>query len=344
MPEYKLGELAGLLKARLDGDDEIVIGGINGINEAGPRDLTFVHNPRYAGAIATTNAAAIILDEDTDSGGRPALRTTQPYLSFALALKIFAPDQNLPKTVSDFASVSPEAELGEGVGIGPFAVVEKGAKIGARTTVGAGSFIGTGVTVGEDCIIYPNVTVREYCVMGNRVILQPGVVIGGDGFGFAPTPEGIFKVPQIGAVSVADDVEVQANACIDRGTISDTIIERSVKVDNLVQLSHNVQIGENTMIAAQTGIAGSTEIGKRCIFGGQVGLVGHIEVDDDVTFGAQAGVIKNMKGPEIYWGTPARPLAKIKRTEAYVNQLEKLVNRVKELEKKVAELTGDSNS
>jgi len=338
MPEYKLGELAGLLKARLDGDGETVINGINGINEAGPGDLTFVHNPKYAGAIATTKAAAIILDEESDSGNRPALRTSQPYLSFALALKVFAPDQNLPKTIDDLAFVSPDARLGDNVGVGPFAVIDKGAKIGARTTVGAGSYIGTGVTIGEDCIIYPNVTIREYCTLGDRVIIQPGVVIGGDGFGFAPTPEGISKVPQIGAVSIADDVEIQANACIDRGTINDTVIERSVKVDNLVQLAHNVQIGENTMIASQTGIAGSTIIGKRCIFGGQVGLVGHIKVDDDVTFGAQAGVIKDMKGPEIYWGTPARPLAKIKRTEAYVNQLEKLVKRVKELEKKVAEL------
>ncbi|MCP4229031.1 MAG: UDP-3-O-(3-hydroxymyristoyl)glucosamine N-acyltransferase [bacterium] len=338
MPEYKLDELADLLNAGLDGDGEVVVRGVNGINEAGPDDLTFVHNPKYAGAIATTRAAAIILDEETDSAGKPALRTDQPYLAFATALKVFAPDQNLPKTVSEQASVSPEAELGEGVGVGPFAVIEKGAIIGARTTVGAGSYIGTGVTVGDDCVIYPNVTVREYCSLGDRVILQPGVVVGGDGFGFAPTPDGIHKVPQIGAVTIADDVEIQANACIDRGTVIDTVIEQSVKVDNLVQLAHNVRIGENTMIASQTGIAGSTVIGKRCIFGGQVGLVGHINVDDDVTFGAQAGVIKDMKGPEVYWGTPARPLKKIKRTEAYVNQLEKLVKRVKELEKKVAEL------
>ncbi len=341
MPEYTLGELAGLLNARLDGDGEIVIAGISGINEAGPGDLTFVHNPKYASAIATTKAAAIILDEESDCAGKPVLRTEQPYLSFALALKIFAPDQNLPNTISDLAFVSPEAEIGEEVGIGPFAVVEKGAKIGSRSSIGAGSFIGTGVNIGEDCIIYPNVTVREYCVLGDRVILQPGVVIGGDGFGFAPTPEGIYKVPQIGAVELGDDVEVQANACVDRGTISNTIIEKSAKVDNLVQLAHNVQIGENTMIAAQTGIAGSTIIGKRCIFGGQVGLVGHIKIDDDVTFGAQAGVIKDMKGPEVYWSTPARPLAKVKRTEAYINQLEKLVKRVKELEKKVADLEGE---
>lgn len=145
MPEYTLSELAGLLKARLDGDGEVIIAGINGINEAGPGDLTFVHNPKYAGAIATTEAAAIILDEMSDNAGKPALRTEQPYLSFALALKIFAPDQNLPDMVSDLAFVSPQAEIGEGVGIGPFAVVEKGAKIGPRTSIGAGSFIGTGV-------------------------------------------------------------------------------------------------------------------------------------------------------------------------------------------------------
>jgi UDP-3-O-[3-hydroxymyristoyl] glucosamine N-acyltransferase len=341
MPEYKLGKLADLLNTRLDGESDTIVNGVNGINEAGPGDLTFVHNPKYATAIATTKAAAIILDEDTDRAGKPALRTDQPYLAFAGALRIFAPDQNLPRTVSEQAFVSPDAELGEGVGIGPFAVIDKGAKIGARSVVGAGSFIGAGVTVGADCIIYPNVTVREYCSLGDRVILQPGAVIGGDGFGFAPAPDGIHKVPQIGRVIIGDDAEIQANACIDRGTVTNTIIEAGVKVDNLVQLAHNVQIGENTMIASQTGIAGSTIIGKRCIFGGQVGLVGHINIDDDVTFGAQAGVIKDMKGPEVYWGTPARPLAKIKRTEAYINQLEKLVKRVKELEKKVAELEGD---
>jgi len=225
----------------------------------------------------------------------------------------------------------------ESAAVGPFAVIDAGVAVGARTVICAGSYIGRGSSVGEDCIIYPNATVRERVTIGDRVIIHPNAVVGSDGFGFA-TVEGVhLKVPQIGTVVVGDDVEIGAGTTIDRGTMGATVIGDGCKIDNLVQIAHNVTLGKGTILAAQVGIAGSTKVGAYVVMGGQVGLVGHIEVGDRVQIGAQSGVPKSIPAGETWFGYPARPIMETKRTEAYLRRLGDLYARVKALEKKLEE-------
>jgi UDP-3-O-[3-hydroxymyristoyl] glucosamine N-acyltransferase len=343
----KLRDIAVLLYAELDGDGDRDIRRVAKIEEAGDGDVTFIANPRYRKHFETTAASAVIVGKDfpavAQSGGsRPAvLRVADPYASFLKVLVIFhPPPEPMPPGIHPTAVIAASASLGEGVRIGAHAVVAHRCAIGKGSMIGAGVVLGDGVTVGDECIIYPLVSVREGCTLGHRVILQPGVIIGSDGFGFAPRPDGSYeKIPQLGIVVIEDDVEIGANTTVDRATMGETRIRQGAKLDNLIQVAHNVVIGEHTVIAAQTGISGSTRIGNRVMIGGQVGFTGHLEIADRTRFGAQAGVHRSITEPgTTVFGSPALPQREAFRIQGAVTQLPELLTTIRALQQKVEEL------
>ena len=338
MTEYTVDEIAAALNAEVVGDGAAVIRGVNGIKEAGPDDVTFVANPRYKAALKETRAGAVVVAPGIEAPGLTLIRAANPYAAFARIVVMFAPPAEAPAGISDLACIHDEAKIGEGVAVGPFVTVREGASVGDGTTLGAGTYVGSGSAVGADCLIYPNVTIRERVTVGDRCIVHSGTVLGSDGFGFATDAGVHHKIPQIGVVVIEDDVELGANCAIDRATMGETRISRGSKLDNLIQIAHNVKIGEGTLIAAQTGIAGSTVLGKYCVLGGQVGIVNHIHIGDGAILAAQSGVTKSIRDGETVFGRPARPLKEVKRREGRVAMLEKYYKRVRELEEEVAEL------
>jgi len=330
-----LGELARLVGGSLEGDGRVEIYGVAGIREAGPGDITFVANPSYEQYVSTTRAAAVIASPDLPLTGH-AIRLENPYYAYLQVLEVFAHEAEIhyPRGVHQTAVVDESAVLGDNVAIGPFCQVCTGVSIGSGTTVLAGTFIGQGVSVGPDCLIYPNVTVREGSQIGCRVILHPGVVIGSDGFGFARNGgETNYKVAQIGTVEIEDDVEIGANSCVDRATTGKTRIGRGTKIDNLVQIAHNVVIGKNSVIAAQVGISGSTELGENVTLAGQSGLVGHIQIGDNAVVGAQGGVTRSVPANTVVSGYPAREHGFARRVWACSARLPELFKRVRDLER-----------
>ena len=337
MAKYTLEEIAAAVGGTVEGDQSAVVSGLNGIEEAGPEDITFVANPKYVPLLKATNAGAVILGEGVEAPGLNVVRVAEAYAAFAKVLVMFAPEPALPEGVSDLAYIADDAEVADSAAVGPFAVIDAGAKVGVRTAVCSGAYVGRGSSVGEDCIIYPNATIRERVTVGDRAIIHPNAVVGSDGFGFA-TVEGVHrKVPQIGTVVVGNDVEIGAGTTIDRGTMGATIIGDGCKIDNLVQIAHNVTLGKGTILAAQVGIAGSTKVGDYVVMGGQVGLIGHIEIGDRVQIAAKSGIPKSIPPDEIWFGYPARPIMETKRTEVYIKRLGDLFGRVKALEKKLEE-------
>lgn len=336
---YKLCELADIVGGEVVGDGDIEIHGVAGIREARPGEITFVANPKYADFLPATQASAVIGDHELP-GVKPLIRSENPYFAYLQVLTLFAEDMAVqyPRGVHPLALVHPDAVIGADVSIGPFCQVSAGVRIGNATTILSGSFIGDGVVVGAECLIYPNVTVREGTTVGNRVILQPGVVLGADGFGYAKNGGMHHKVPQVGRVVVEDDVEIGANSCVDRATTGETRIGRGTKIDNLVQIAHNVVIGEDCVIAAQAGISGSTELGNNVTLGGQAGLVGHIAVGDRAMVGAQSGVTKSVPPDTAVSGYPARDHALARRLYGHTAMLPVLFERVRELEKRLREL------
>ena len=335
---YKLGELAVLVGGQLQGDADLVIYGAAGIREAKPGEITFLANSRYEEFVAETHASAILTAQDVNAS-IPLIRTDNPYYAYFQVLNLFAGDnaERYPRGVHPQAVVDPSATLGRDVCIGPFCHVGAGVAIGDGTTLISGVFVGEGVHIGSGCLIYPHVTIREACAIGNRVILQPGVVVGSDGFGYARQGAVYHKIPQVGRVVIEDDVEIGANACIDRATTGETRVGRGTKIDNLVQVAHNVAIGEDTVIAAQAGISGSTVIGDGVTMGGQVGVVGHVTVGDSVTVGAQAGVTKSVPPGTVVSGYPAREHSVARRIYAHIAMLPDLFKRVKQLERRIRE-------
>ncbi len=338
MPEYTVDEIAAAVKGTVHGDGSSVIKGVNGINEAGPDEVTFVANPKYKAALKSTRAGAVVVAPETEGPGLTLIKTANPYAAFAKILVMFAPPAETPEGISPLAFIDEKAKIGEGVALGPFVTVREDAAVGENTTLGAGTYVGRGAAIGANCLIYPNVTVREGVTVGDRCIIHSGTVIGSDGFGFATEGGVHHKIPQIGVVVIEDDVEIGANCAVDRATMGETRIGRGSKLDNLIQIAHNVKIGEGTLIAAQTGIAGSTVLGKYCVLGGQVGVVPHIKIGDRATLAAQSGVTKSIREGETVFGRPARPLDEVKRREGRVALLEKYFKRVKKLELEVAEL------
>ncbi len=340
----KLSEIAGIIGAKLEGDADIDIAGIAKIEEAKKGEITFLSNPKYAKYFESTEASAVIVPEDFKSARADValLRAKDPYTAFVFALKrITPPPEPLEPTINRNAYVSPKAVVGENVGLGAFACVLDRARIGRGARISHGSVIGEEVEIGENTLIYPNVTVYRGCKIGKNVIIHSGTVIGSDGFGFAPKDDGTYeKIPQLGIVVVEDDVEIGSNCSIDRATLGETRICRGVKLDNLIQVAHNVVIGDNTVIAAQTGIAGSTRIGKHCVVAGQVGFAGHLDIADRTTIGAQSGVAKSVKEQgKILFGYPAKEMREAKRMEGAARMLPELLQEVAELRAKVEKLT-----
>lgn len=334
-----LQELADMVGARAEGDSQLRIKGVANLKGAGPGDITFIASMKHAKELSDTRASAVIAVPGVDVGGRPCIRTKNPYLAFAKILTLFTPKRKTPKGVMDGARVSPEATIGLDASIYSNVFVEAGAKVGERTILYPGVYIGEGSSVGADCIVYPNVVIRESVRIGDRVIIHGGAVIGADGFGYATDAGKRFKIPQIGGVVIGDDVEIGANSTVDRGTLGDTVIGRGTKIDNLVQIGHNVVVGEDTIMVAQVGVSGSTEVGRRVVIGGQTGLVGHIKIGDGVQIGAKSGVMNDVEAGQVYSGSPAAPHAEWLKMQAALRKLPEYRKRILDLEKKLEKNT-----
>lgn len=332
-----IAEIASFLGGTVNGADDTIISGIRSIEEANEGDLTFIANKKYLKKLKSTNASAILVSSQV-AEGKNLIIVSDPYAALGKLLMLFYPLEHGRSGVSpdacieDGAIVSPEAT------IFPRAFICRGAKIGKGTVIYPGVFIGRNSSVGENSILYANVTVYHSCIIGNGVILHSGVVIGADGFGFASPSKNNTKIPQVGFVQIDDDVEIGANTTIDRAALGKTWIQRNVKIDNLVQIAHNVIIGENSVITAQVGISGSTKLGKGVMVGGQTGMVGHINIGDNVMIAAGAKIHKDIKSGEIVGGAPQMPYKEWLQVEACRVKLPEMRSTLKDLVKKVDEL------
>jgi UDP-3-O-[3-hydroxymyristoyl] glucosamine N-acyltransferase len=333
---FTLEQLANTSGGELVGDPSLQITGAASLAEATPGEVSFFANPKYIGLLRKTRASAVFVPADFAESITPAqIRVSNPTKAFEQVVLKFAPKpiQFVPG-IHPTAVVDPSAQLGERVSIQPHAVIEAGTKIGDDTIIGAGSYVGHETTIGSSCLIYPSVTIRERSRIGSRVIIHSGAVIGADGFGFEMVDGRQQKIQQLGVVQIDDDVEIGANTTIDRARFGRTWIQQGVKIDNLVQIAHNVVVGKDSVIVAQSGISGSTRVGQRVMMGGQVGIVGHLEIGDGTAIGAQSGISKSTQGGA-WFGSPAVPLAEAKQQIAWVHRLGKLFARVKEIEKKL---------
>jgi len=321
-----LSEIAARLGARLEnGSPEAEITGVAGIEEAGPGQLTFVSNPKYAGLAKTTKAAAVIVAEDFPAVPGAMLRSKNPYLDFARALELFYQPPQYAPDIHPTAVVHATAKVGTGAHIGPYVVVGEDVEIGRNAVLLPHTVIYRGVKIGDNFLAHAHAVVREFCEIGNNVVLQNGVVVGGDGFGFAKDNAGHWhKIVQSGLTIIEDDVEIQANACIDRASVGETRIRRGAKIDNLVQVGHGSKVGEDTLLCAQVGLAGSTDVGKNVILAGQVGAAGHCKIGDGAIATAQAG-IRDVPAGAIVSGSPAIDNKLWLRCIAAYNRLPELV-------------------
>jgi UDP-3-O-[3-hydroxymyristoyl] glucosamine N-acyltransferase len=320
----------------LVGDPSLQITGASSLAEATPGELSFFTDRKYIGLLRKTRASAIFVPPDfAEPIDAAQIRVSNPTKAFEGVLLKFAPKPiTFAPGIHSSAVVDPSAQLGERVSIQPLAVVEPGAKIGDDTIIGAGSYVGHESVIGSACHIYPNVTIRERSRIGSRVIIHSGAVIGADGFGFEMVDGRHQKIQQLGRVQIDDDVEIGANTTVDRARYGRTWIQEGVKIDNLVQIAHNVVIGKNSVIVAQAGISGSTRVGERVTMAGQVGIAGHLEIADGTIIAAQSGVAKSLPGG-VWFGYPAVPFAQAKQQIAWTHRLGKLFARVKEIEKKL---------
>ena len=336
-------EIATFVGGELSGDQGVEILRVAKIEESGPGDLTFLANPKYEKFVASTKASAILVSSAFDAWrvtlpqGLVLIKVADPYIAFLQVLKRITPMPDpFPRGVHPTASVAPSAVVGANVSLGAHVAVGERALIGSGSKIAPGCAIGNGVTIGENCTLYPNVTIYHGCRIGKNVIIQAGSVLGSDGFGFAPRPDGSYeKIPQMGIVVIDDDVEIGANCTIDRATLGQTHVKKGVKLDNMVHIAHNVVIGENTVIAAQTGISGSTKVGNNVIIAGQVGIVGHIEIADRTVLMAKTGVSKSTEPGVTYWSTPAKEHKRALKIEVILRSLPELAGDVENLKKAV---------
>ena len=340
--EFSAQQIAAFLKGTVVGDPEVKVSNFSKIEEGKPGTLTFLANPKYEHYIYGTKASIVLVNNDfTPTEQIPAtlIRVENAYAALAILLNMVEQHKQKQQTgIDSSAFIAPSASVGENCYIGHFAYVGKNTTIGKNCRIYPQAYIGDDVTIGDNCIIYPHVTIYDGCVIGNNNILHAGSVIGSDGFGFAPEGDLYKKIPQLGNVVLEDDVEIGANTTIDRAVMDSTIIHKGVKLDNLVQIAHNVEVGENTVMAAQVGVAGSTKIGKHCMFGGQVGLAGHIKITDHVNFGAQSGVISDIKEPTTVLGAPAIQAKAFMRSSAIFNRLPDMYRTMGQLQREIAEL------
>jgi len=333
---FTLQELARRWSGELVGDPSLQITGAASLGEAVPGEISFYSDPRYGTLLRKTRASAVFVPADfAESIATAQVRVANPVKVFEQVVLKFAPKPiGFTPGIHPSAVVNPSSHLGDRVSIQPYAVIEAGARIGDDTIIGAGSYIGHETVIGSACLIYPRVTIRERSRIGSRVIVHSGAVIGADGFGFEMVDGRHEKIQQLGIVQIDDDVEIGANTTIDRARFGRTWIQQGVKIDNLVQIAHNVVIGKNSVIVAQTGISGSTRVGERVTMAGQVGIVGHVEIADGSVIAAQSGISKSVPGG-VWFGYPARPIEETKRQIVWIRSLGKLFARVKEIEKKL---------
>jgi UDP-3-O-[3-hydroxymyristoyl] glucosamine N-acyltransferase len=340
----KLREIAAALGCRLEGDGEIEIAGVAGMEQAGPTELTFLANPKYAPKVKHSRAAAILVYQPI--GGLPiaSLVSANPYLDFARALALFYQPPRPAPGIHPLASIAATAEIGEGVSIGPFVAVGERVRIGRNATLHPHVVVYEGVEIGDDFTAHAHASVREFCRIGHRVILQNGAVVGGDGFGFAKDSQGRHhKIPQSGPAVIEDDVEIQALANIDRATVGETRVRRGAKIDSLVQVGHASVIGEDNIICAQTGLAGSSILGKNVLLAGQVGISGHLTIHDDAVVYAQSGIGGDVKPGAVMSGSPAFEVREWLRAVTAFPRLPELLKTVRQLEKKIERLEAALN-
>lgn len=334
-------DLATRIDCRLEGDGNVDITRLAGIEQAGPGDLTFVANSKYLSLTATTRASAVILGRDAVVEGArfTILRSSNPYLSFARALELFVDTPPPRQGIDPLAVVSPEAVLGPAASVGPFAVIGEGARIGARAVIYPHVVVGPGAVIGDDCVLHARVSIRERVRLGHRVIVLDGAVVGSDGFGFARQPDGEhLKIPQTADVVIEDDVEIGANSTIDRPAVGETRVRAGTKIDNLVHIAHGVQVGRRNLLAAQVGIAGSTVVEDDVMMGGQVGITGHVHIGKGAMFSAKTGVTGNVEAGVLMSGYPSLPNNEWRKTQVLVRHLPEMKKRVAELEQRIADL------
>ncbi|WP_285409695.1 UDP-3-O-(3-hydroxymyristoyl)glucosamine N-acyltransferase [Pseudomonas sp. FR229a] len=342
----RLGQLAEHLGATLRGDPEMQITGLATLQEAGPAQLSFLANPQYRKYLAGSQAAALLLKQaDAEGFAGNALVVPDPYLAYARISHLFDPKPKAAAGIHPTAVIAPDAVVDPSASIGPFVVIEAGARVAAQVTLGAHCVVGARSEIGEGGWLAPRVTLYHDVRIGKRVVIQSGAVIGGEGFGFA-NEKGVWqKIAQIGGVTIGDDVEIGVNTAIDRGALADTVIGNGVKLDNQIQIAHNVQVGDHTAMAACVGISGSTKIGKHCMLAGGVGLVGHIDICDNVFLTGMTMVTHSITEPGAYSsGTAMQPAAEWRKSAARIRQLDDIARRLKQLEKRVGEVTPDGNA
>jgi UDP-3-O-[3-hydroxymyristoyl] glucosamine N-acyltransferase len=335
--QFTAKQIAELIHGVIDGNPEATVSQLSKIEEGSPGTLSFLANPKYKQFLYTTDASIVIVHKDfipEHPVGATLIRVNDPYSAFAALLDMYNQMQQQQTGISGKASVSSHSSVGTNVYIGDFSFIGDHVTIGNKVKIYPQVFIGDNVTIGNETIIYPGVKVLANCKIGSRCILHPGVVVGSDGFGFAPQEDHHYKkIAQIGNVVIEDDVEVGANTTIDRATLGSTVIGQGVKLDNLIQVAHNVIIGENTVIAAQTGISGSTKIGRNCLIAGQVGIIGHLDIGDDVKIAAQSGLSTNVKEGQTVMGSPAFDVKKYKIAYVHFRNIDRHISRIDALEK-----------
>jgi len=330
-------ELSSLLGAALDGDPSVSISGLASPGSAGPADLIYLDSPRHLDRASASQARCVLLPLDLSVPVKTLLRSSQPKLDFARAAALLIPTSPIATGIHPTAVIAPSAKLAPGVAIGPYAVIEDNVSIAGGTQIGAFCFLGRGSDLGSLCRLYPRVTLYAGARLGNRVIVHSGTVIGSDGFGYVTGEGKHWKFPQLGSIEIGDEVEIGANSTLDRGSLETTRLDSGIKLDNLVHVAHNVCIGANTLIAAQTGISGSSVIGNNVVIAGQVGLGDHCTLEDSSVIGGQAGILtgKTIRAGQVVWGTPARPLDKFKEAYAWFARLPELASRLRALESRL---------
>lgn len=341
-PGVTLKELARLVGGEIRGSCDELIFGITGICEARRGQITFLVNPRYGKDLETTEASAVIVGREFPETGRPLLITANPYLAYARIAQFFAPKPSHPKGVDSLAHIGKDCRIGEDVSVYPFVYLGDRVEIDQGVTLYPGVFVGDDVRIGADSIIYPNVSVLAGTIIGQRVIIHSGTVIGSDGFGFAQDGMTHVKIPQMGIVQIDDDCEIGANNTIDRAALGRTWIKTGVKTDNLVQVAHNVVVGEHSLLIAQVGISGSATLGKGVILAGQVGVAGHITIGDRVMVGGKSGVAKSIPAGEIVSGNPTMPHQTYLRTRTLIQRLPEMVKQIRSLEDRIRLLEAET--
>ncbi|MDR1938528.1 MAG: UDP-3-O-(3-hydroxymyristoyl)glucosamine N-acyltransferase [Tannerellaceae bacterium] len=344
--EFTAQQIANILNGTVDGNPDVKVNSFSKIEDGKPHTLTFLANPKYEHYIYNTEASIVLVNNDFTPSTpirNTLVRVPNAYAALAVLLDIAGQSQKKKEGIDSAAFIHASATVGTGCYIGVFACIGENAKIGNNCRIYPYTYVGDDVSVGDDCILYPHVTIYERSVIGNNCILHAGCVIGSDGFGFAPAGEQYVKIPQLGNVILEDDVEIGANTTIDRAVMDATIIRKGAKLDNLVQIAHNVEVGEHTVMAAQVGVAGSVKIGKQCKFGGQAGLAGHISIEDHVAVGGQAGVLGNIKEGRTVLGSPSIDAKAYMRSSVIFNRLPEMYRSVEKLHREIEQLKKEIN-